>query len=61
MKIDLRADLIREDDDGLGWTLLSGADLPEIVRSGAFLRAGNWDVRCSAIRRGRACRKWIER
>jgi hypothetical protein len=51
MKIDLRADLIREDDDGLGWTLLSGADLPEIVRSGAFLRAGNGSIgTCGAQR-----------
>jgi len=40
MKIDLRADLNREDDDGLGWTLLSNADQPETVRPGAVLRAG---------------------
>jgi hypothetical protein len=40
MKIDLRTDLNREDDDGLGWSLLSGADRPEIVRPGAVLRAG---------------------
>jgi hypothetical protein len=40
MKIDLRADLNREDDDGLGWALVSGADRPEIVRQGVVLRAG---------------------
>ena len=40
MKIDLRADLNREDDDGLGWALVSGADRPEIVRRDAVLRAG---------------------
>jgi len=40
MKIDLRADLNREDDDGLGWALLSGADRPEVVRPDAVLRAG---------------------
>jgi hypothetical protein len=40
MKIDLPADLNREDDDGLGWALISGVDRPEIVRPGAVLRAG---------------------
>ena len=40
MKIDLRADLNREDDDGLGWALVSGADQPELVRTDAVLRAG---------------------
>jgi len=40
MKIDLRADLNREDDDGLGWTVLSSADRHEIVLPGAVLRAG---------------------
>jgi len=40
MKIDLQADLNREDDDGLGWALLSGADRPEIVLPDAVLRAG---------------------
>jgi hypothetical protein len=41
MKIDLRTDLNREDDDGLGWALLSGTDRPEMVRSGSVLRAGS--------------------
>jgi hypothetical protein len=53
MKIDLPADLNREDDDGLGWALVSGADRPEIVRSDAVLRAGNekfWSwVRVTAV------------
>ena len=40
MKIDLRADLNREDDDDLGWTLLSAADRPEVVRPDAVLRVG---------------------
>jgi hypothetical protein len=40
MKIDLPADLNREDDEGLGWALVSGADRPEIVRRDAVLRAG---------------------
>jgi hypothetical protein len=41
MKIDLSADLNREDDDGLGWALVSGADRPEMVRPDAVLRAGS--------------------
>jgi hypothetical protein len=53
MKIDLRADLNSEDDDGLGWALLSGADRPEIVRPDAVLRAGTekfWSwVRVTAV------------
>ena len=40
MKIDLPADLNREDDEGLGWALVSGADRPEIVRRDAVLHAG---------------------
>jgi hypothetical protein len=40
MKIDLRTDLNREDDEGLGWALVSGADRPEIIRRDAVLRAG---------------------
>ena len=40
MKIDLPADLNREDDDGLGWALVSGAERPEIIRRDAVLRAG---------------------
>ena len=43
MKIDLRADLNREDHDGLGWALLSGAERPEI-RADAVLRAGTEKV-----------------
>jgi hypothetical protein len=38
--IDLRAGLNREDDDGLGWTLISGADRPEMVRPDAVFRVG---------------------
>jgi len=53
MKIDLRADLNHEDDDGLGWALLSGADRPEIVCLDAVLRAGTekfWSwVRVTAV------------
>ena len=40
MKIDLRTDLNREDDEGLGWALLSGAAHPDAVQPGAILRAG---------------------
>jgi hypothetical protein len=40
MKFDLRADLNQEDDDGLGWALVSSANQPEIVRPDAVLRAG---------------------
>jgi hypothetical protein len=53
MKTELRADLNHEDDDGLGWTLLSGADRPELVRPDAVLRAGTerfWSwVRVAAV------------
>jgi hypothetical protein len=53
VKIDLRTDLNREDEDGLGWALLSGADRPEIVRPDAVLRAGTgkfWSwVRVSTV------------
>jgi hypothetical protein len=40
-EVDLVADLNAEDDDGLGWSTLSGARQPTNVRSGAFLLAGN--------------------
>jgi hypothetical protein len=53
MKIDLRADLNREDDDCFGWTLLSEAARPGIVRPDAVLRAGTekfWSwVRVTAV------------
>jgi hypothetical protein len=53
MRIDLRADLNREDDEGLGWALLSGAAHPDAVRPGAILRAGTegfWSwVRITAV------------
>lgn len=39
--IDLAADLNAEDDDGLGWSTLSGASDPSKVRPGALLIAGN--------------------
>jgi hypothetical protein len=40
MRIDLPADLNREDDEGLGWALLSGAAHPDDVKPGAVLCAG---------------------
>ena len=53
MRIDLRADLNREDDDGLGWALLSGVVHPDAVRPGAILCAGTegfWSwVRITAV------------
>lgn len=39
--IDLVADLNAEDDDGLGWSVLSDARDPSRVRPGAMLVAGN--------------------
>lgn len=39
--IDLVADLNAQDDDGFGWSLLSGARNPAIVRVGSMLLAGN--------------------
>ena len=40
-EIDLAADLNAEDDDGLGWSVLSDARDPSRVRPGAMLVAGN--------------------
>lgn len=40
-EIDLVADLNAEDDDGLGWSVLSDARDPSRVRPGAMLVAGN--------------------
>jgi hypothetical protein len=40
-EIDLVADLNAEDDDGLGWSALSDARDPSLVRPGAMLVAGN--------------------
>lgn len=39
--LDLIADLNDQDDDGLGWSTLADAAVPERVRTGAMLLAGN--------------------
>lgn len=39
--MDLVADLNAQDDDGLGWTMLSDARDRDAVRPGAYLLAGN--------------------
>jgi hypothetical protein len=39
--IDLVADLNAEDDDGLGWSILTDARSPERIRPGAIVLAGN--------------------
>ena len=39
--LDLVADLNAQDDDGLGWSTLADAHVPERVRPGAMLLAGN--------------------
>jgi hypothetical protein len=39
--LDLVADLNARDDDGLGWSTLADAAVPERVRPGAMLLAGN--------------------
>lgn len=41
LEIDLVADLNAEDDEGLGWSLLSDARDASQVRPGAMLVAGN--------------------
>jgi len=38
---DLVADLNAQDDDGLGWSTLADAAVPDRVRLGAMLLAGN--------------------
>ena len=40
-QIDLRADLNAQDDDGNGWSLLSGARDPDTIKVGAMVLAGN--------------------
>jgi hypothetical protein len=40
-EIDLVADLNAEDDEGLGWSLLSEARDPSRIRRGVILVAGN--------------------
>lgn len=40
-EIDLIADLNAQDDDGLGWSLLTDARDPDRVRPGVMLLAGN--------------------
>jgi len=39
--LDLRADLNAQDDDGLGWSTLANAVVPDRVCPGAMLLAGN--------------------
>lgn len=39
--LDLVADLNAQDDDGFGWSTLSGAANPDRVQAGAMLLAGN--------------------
>lgn len=41
LEVDLVADLNAQDDDGLGWSLLTDARHPDRVRPGAMLLAGN--------------------
>lgn len=41
LEVDLVADLNAQDDDGLGWSLLTDARDPDCVRPGAMLLAGN--------------------
>ena len=41
LEVDLVADLNAQDDDGLGWSLLTDARDPDRVRPGAMLLAGN--------------------
>ena len=43
--LDLVADLNAHDDEGLGWSTLPDAYVPERVRSGAMLLAGNSQAR----------------
>lgn len=39
--IDLVADLNAQDDDGLGWSLITSAIRPKRIRAGAVVVAGN--------------------
>ena len=39
--IDLVADLNAQDDDGLGWSMLTDARDPEAIKPGAMIVAGN--------------------
>ena len=39
--LDLLADLNAQDDDGLGWSTLADAAVPDRVQPGAMLLAGN--------------------
>ena len=40
-EVDLVADLNAEDDDGLGWSTLADARVPERIIPGAMVLAGN--------------------
>lgn len=41
VEVDLIADLSSQDDDGMGWSLLSNARHPGRLRTGAMVLAGN--------------------
>ncbi|MFZ4809878.1 MAG: hypothetical protein ACOYL9_00900 [Ilumatobacteraceae bacterium] len=41
LKIDLRADLNAQDDDGYGWSLIGNASDPHLVVPGSMVLAGN--------------------
>ena len=43
--LDLKADLNAEDDDGLGWSLLSEAADPSRIVAGSMVLAGNTHAR----------------
>lgn len=43
--LDLIADLNAQDDDGLGWSTLADAIVPDCVRPGAMLLAGDSHAR----------------
>jgi hypothetical protein len=55
-EIDLAADLNAEDDEGLGWSVLSDARTPSRVRRDVMLVAGNDQakavVRINGVREG---------
>lgn len=42
--LDLVADLNAQDDDGLGWSTVADATVPDRVRPGAMLLAGNHEA-----------------
>ncbi len=48
LEVDLVADLNAQDDNGLGWSLLTDARNPDSVRPGAMLLVGNLQARAVA-------------